>query len=167
LGAHETLEDHHADSDCIVRPISSVRSRWASVSARRPLLPGRTGANCLRADWGAAHRESGEAGHCRRNELQAYAVEPALPTRSAPLVTQPQTQSEQTSVSQTERANAPTPRAVIKKPRAAHRYDVPRYARRYVPRYDSMERGPYAFPAPVRLVRSGILTTSRFSVSCS
>src|SRR6516162_3371503 len=33
-------------------------------------------------------------------------VEPPLPTRSAPLVTQPQTQSEQTSVSQTERADA-------------------------------------------------------------
>jgi hypothetical protein len=145
-------------------------------------------------------------------------VEPALPTRRAPLVTQPQPQSEQTSVSQTERADAvgamrlqgaavvaragagspagaasttqrppiaaalaeaprimttesppgralgsepntaaapvgaaaaaPTPaaRPVIKKPRAAaHRYDVPRYARRYEPRYDSMERGPYAF----------------------
>ena len=147
-------------------------------------------------------------------------VEPALPTRSAPLVAQPQTQSEQTSVSQTERADAvgamqpqgaavvarggagspagavstmqrpqiaaplaeaprimtteappapalasepntaaapvaaaaptPAPRAVIKRPRAvaraaAHRYDVPRYARRYEPRYDSMERGPYAF----------------------
>ena len=149
-------------------------------------------------------------------------VEPALPTRSAPLVAQSQTQSEQTSVSQTERADAagamrpqvaavvthanagspagaasttqrppiaaalaeaprimtteaptarvlasepntaaapeaapvaaaaatpsPPPRAVIKKPRAAaHRYDVPRYARRYEPRYDSMERGPYAF----------------------
>jgi len=47
-------------------------------------------------------------------------------------------------------AAASTPRAVIKKPRAvvrapAHRYDVPRYARRYEPRYDSMERGPYAF----------------------
>jgi len=144
-------------------------------------------------------------------------VEPALPTRSAPLVTQLQTQSEQTSVSQTERADAvgamrpqgaavvarggagspagaastiqrpqiaaplaeaprimtteappapalaserntaaapeaapvgvaaaaPTaaPRAVIKKPRAA----AHRYARRYDPRYDSMERGPYAF----------------------
>jgi hypothetical protein len=33
-------------------------------------------------------------------------VEPALPTRIAPLVAQPQTQSEQTSVSQTERADA-------------------------------------------------------------
>ena len=144
-------------------------------------------------------------------------VEPTLPTRSAPLVAQPQSQSVQTSVSQTERldavgamqpqgsavvarggadspagaasttqrppiaaalpeaprimtteappapalaserntaaaleaapvgvaAAAPTaaPRAVIKKPRAA----AHRYARRYDPRYDSMERGPYAF----------------------
>jgi hypothetical protein len=33
-------------------------------------------------------------------------VEPALPTRSAPLVAQPQPQPEQTSVSQTERADA-------------------------------------------------------------
>jgi len=155
-------------------------------------------------------------------------VEPALLTRSAPLVAQLQTQSEQTSVSQTERADAagamrlqgaavvaragagspagaasttqrppiaaalaeaprimtteapparalaselntaaapeaapadasaaaptpiPAPRAVIKKPRPvarapAPRYDVPRYARRYEPRSDSMERGPYAF----------------------
>jgi hypothetical protein len=51
-------------------------------------------------------------------------------------------------------ATAPTlaPRTVIKKPRAVaraatpSRYDAPRYAaRRYEPRYDSMQRGPYAF----------------------
>ena len=51
-------------------------------------------------------------------------------------------------------ATAPTlaPRTVIKKPRAVARaatpprYDVPRYAApRYEPRYDSMQRGPYAF----------------------
>jgi hypothetical protein len=151
-------------------------------------------------------------------------VEPTLPMRNAPLVPQLQTQSEQTSVSQTERADAagamrpqdaavvahagagsragaasttqrppiaaalgegprivtteapparvlasepntaaapvaaaaaaptPAPRAVIKKPRAVARaaapprYDVPRYAApRYEPRYNSMERGPYAF----------------------
>ena len=47
---------------------------------------------------------------------------------------------------------APAPRTVIKKPRAVARatapprYDVPRYAApRYEPRYDSMQRGPYAF----------------------
>jgi hypothetical protein len=158
-------------------------------------------------------------------------VEPALPTRDAPLVAQLQTQSEQTSVlvSQAQRADAagairpqgaagvahtgassaagaasttqrppiaaalveapriimtteapparvlasepntaavpeaapvaaaaaaptPAPRTVIKKPRAVARaaapprYDVPRYAApRYEPRYDSMQRGPYAF----------------------
>jgi hypothetical protein len=146
-------------------------------------------------------------------------VEPALLMRNAPLTPQLQRQSEQTSVSQTERADAagamrpqgaavvahagagsragaasttqrpiaaaladapgivtteappagvlasepnaasalvaaaaaaptPAPRAVIKKPRAAAppRYDVPRYATpRYEPRYDSKERGPYAF----------------------
>ena len=154
-------------------------------------------------------------------------VEPALPTRSAPLMEQLQTQSEQTSVlqaqpsvSQAQRADAagvvhtgassavgaasttqrppiaaelveapriimtteappvrvfasepntaavpeaapiaaaaaaptPAPRTVIKKPRAVARatapprYDVPRYAApRYEPRYDSMQRGPYAF----------------------
>jgi hypothetical protein len=161
-------------------------------------------------------------------------VEPPLPTRSAPLVAQLQTQSEQTSeaqpsVLQPQRANAagairpqgaagvvytgassavgaasrterppiaaalveapriimmtevlpvrvfasepntaavpeaapvaaaaaaPTsaPRTVIKKPRAVARaappprYDAPRYAApRYEPRYDSMQRGPYAF----------------------
>jgi hypothetical protein len=148
-------------------------------------------------------------------------VEPALPTRDAPLVAQLQTQSEQTSVlvSQAQRADAagairpqgaagvahtgassaagaasttqrppiaaalveapriivtteapparvlasepntaavpaptPAPRTVNKKPRAVARaaapprYDVPRYAApRYEPRYDSIQRGPYAF----------------------
>ncbi len=49
-------------------------------------------------------------------------------------------------------APTPAPRTVIKKPRAVARaaapprYDVPRYAApRYEPRYDSMQRGPYAF----------------------
>jgi len=47
-------------------------------------------------------------------------------------------------------APAPAPKAPIKKsraiPRAAPRYDLPRYAApRYEQRYDSMERGPYAF----------------------
>ena len=156
-------------------------------------------------------------------------VGPALPTRSAPLMAQLQTQPEQTSVLQAQRADAagairpqgaagvvhtgassavgvasttqrppiaaalveapriimtteapparvlasepntaavpeaapvaaaaaaptPAPRTVNKKPRAVARaaapprYDVPRYAApRYEPRYDSMQRGPYAF----------------------
>jgi hypothetical protein len=156
-------------------------------------------------------------------------VGPAPPTRSAPLVAQMQKQPEQTSVLQTQRADAagairpqgaagvvhtgassavgvasttqrppiaaalveapriimtteapparvlasepntaavpeaapvaaaaaaptPAPRTVIKKPRAVARaaapprYDVPRYATPlYEPRYDSMQRGPYAF----------------------
>jgi hypothetical protein len=156
-------------------------------------------------------------------------VQPVVPARSAPLVAQLQTQSEQTSVLQAQRADAagairpqgaagvvhtgassavgvasttqrppiaaalveapriimtteapparvlasepntaavpeaapvaaaaaaptPAPRTVIKKPRAVARaaapprYDVPRYAApRYEPRYDSMQRGPYAF----------------------
>jgi hypothetical protein len=49
-------------------------------------------------------------------------------------------------------APTPAPRTVIKKPRAVARaaapprYDLPRYAApRYEPRYDSMQRGPYAF----------------------
>jgi hypothetical protein len=50
-----------------------------------------------------------------------------------------------------EAAAAPGPRVVIRKPRAVARavqprYDLPRYAApRYQPRYDSMQRGPYAF----------------------
>src|SRR6516165_657720 len=50
-----------------------------------------------------------------------------------------------------EAAPAPAPRVVIRKPRAVARavqprYDLPRYAApRYEPRYDSMQRGPYAF----------------------
>jgi hypothetical protein len=49
-------------------------------------------------------------------------------------------------------APTPAPRTVIKKPRAVARaaapprYDVPRYdTPLYEPRYDSMQRGPYAF----------------------
>jgi hypothetical protein len=48
-------------------------------------------------------------------------------------------------------APASAPRVVIRKPRAVARavqprYDLPRYAApRYEPRYDSMQRGPYAF----------------------
>jgi len=48
-------------------------------------------------------------------------------------------------------APASAPRVVMRKPRAVARavqprYDLPRYAApRYEPRYDSMQRGPYAF----------------------
>ena len=48
-------------------------------------------------------------------------------------------------------ASASAPRVVIRKPRVVARavkprYDLPRYAApRYEPRYDSMQRGPYAF----------------------
>jgi hypothetical protein len=48
-------------------------------------------------------------------------------------------------------APVPAPRVVIRKPRAVARavqprYDLPRYAApRYEPRYDSMQRGPYAY----------------------
>ena len=62
-------------------------------------------------------------------------------------------------------APAPAPRAVMKKPRAVARavqprYDLPRYAApRYEPRYEFDAAGTVRFPASVRLVRSGILTS--------
>ena len=69
----------------------------------------------------------------------AHALTTESSTAAAPEVAQAPTPSP-----------APAPRAVMKKPRAVARavqprYDVPRYAApRYEPRYDSMQRGPYA-----------------------
>jgi hypothetical protein len=71
----------------------------------------------------------------------AHALTTESSTAAAPEVAQAPTPSP---------APAPAPRAVMKKPRAVARavqprYDVPRYAApRYEPRYDSMQRGPYA-----------------------
>ena len=69
----------------------------------------------------------------------AHALTTESSTAEAPEVAQAPTPS-----------HAPAPRGVMKKPRAVARavqprYDVPRYAApRYEPRYDSMQRGPYA-----------------------
>jgi hypothetical protein len=71
----------------------------------------------------------------------AHALTTESSTAAAPEVAQAPTPSP---------APAPATRAVMKKPRAVARavqprYDVPRYAApRYEPRYDSMQRGPYA-----------------------
>jgi len=71
----------------------------------------------------------------------AHALTTESSTAAAPEVAQAPTPSP---------APAPAPRAVMKKPRAVARavqprYAVPRYAApRYEPRYDSMQRGPYA-----------------------
>ena len=71
----------------------------------------------------------------------AHALTTESSTAAAPEVAQAPTPSP---------APAPAPRAVMKKPRAVARavqprYDVPRYAApRYEPRYNSMQRGPYA-----------------------
>ena len=84
----------------------------------------------------------------------ALAEAPRIMTTEAPparvLASEPNTAAapEGAPVAAAAAAPTPTPRAVIKKPRAVAppRYAVPRYAApRYEPRYDSMERGPHAF----------------------
>src|SRR5215831_8421139 len=76
LGAHETLEDHHADSDCIVRSISSVRSRSASVSV--------TMGNCSASD-GVRRRRGGTLA---LNQLGLMFVGAVMPTPLNPLYRQ-------------------------------------------------------------------------------
>jgi hypothetical protein len=64
--------------------------------------------------------------------------------RGGILASEPNIAAESEAASVAAAAPAPTP--APRKPRAAARhYNVPRYTRRYEPRYDSMERGPYAF----------------------
>jgi len=106
---------------------------------------------------GGADSPAGAASTTQHPPIAAALPEaPRIMTTDAPparvLASEPNTAAspEAAPVAGAAAAPTPAPRAVIKKPRAvvrapAHRYDVPRYARRYEPRYDSMERGPYAF----------------------
>ena len=92
----------------------------------------------------------------------ALAEAPRIMATEAPparvLASEPNTAAAPEAAPLAAAAAAKKPRAVTRAS-APSRYDVPRYtAPRYEPRYDSMERGPYAFLL-VRLVQSGILTT--------
>ena len=81
----------------------------------------------------------------------ALAEAPRIMTTEAPPARALVTESSTAAAPGAAPAPAPAPRAVMKKPRAVARavqprYDLPRYAApRYEPRYDSMQRGPYAF----------------------
>ena len=81
----------------------------------------------------------------------ALAEAPRIMTTEAPPARALVTDSSTAAAPGAAPAPAPAPRAVMKKPRAVARavqprYDLPRYAApRYEPRYNSMQRGPYAF----------------------
>jgi hypothetical protein len=105
---------------------------------------------------GGAGSPAGAASTTQRPQIAAALAEaPRIMTTEAPpapaLASEPNTAAalEAAPVAAAAPTPSPTPRVVIKRPRAAaHRYArryEPRYARRYEPRYDSMERGPYAF----------------------
>ena len=96
--------------------------------------------------------ESGAASTTQSPPIAAVLAEsPKIMTTDAPPAHAPTTESGTAAAPEVAQATpAPAPRAVMKKPRAVARavqprYDVPRYAApRYEPRYDSMQRGPYA-----------------------
>jgi hypothetical protein len=109
--------------------------------------------------YAGAGSRAGAASTTQRQPIADALVEaPRIMTTEAPparvLASEPNTAAapEAAPVATAAAAPTPAPRVVIKKPRAVTRaaapprYDVPRYAApRYEPRYDSMERGPYAF----------------------
>ena len=95
--------------------------------------------------------ESGAASTTQSPPIAAVLAEsPRIMTTEAPPAHALTTESSTAEAPEVAQAPtpAPAPRAVMKKPRAVAvqpRYDVPRYAApRYEPRYDSMQRGPYA-----------------------
>jgi hypothetical protein len=99
--------------------------------------------------------ESGAASTTQSPPIAAVLAEsPRITTTDAPpahaLTTESSTAAALDVAQAPTPSHAPAPRAVMKKPRAVARavqprYDVPRYAApRYEPRYDSMQRGPYA-----------------------
>ncbi len=102
-----------------------------------------------------AASESGAASTTQRPPIAAALAEaPRIMTTEAPPARALASESSTAAAPEAApaaAAPAPARRAVIKKPRAVARaapprYDVPRYAApRHEPRYDSMERGPYAF----------------------
>jgi hypothetical protein len=107
-----------------------------------------------------ASSAAGAASTTQRPPIAAALVEAPriiLTTEAPParvLASEPSTAAvpEAAPVAAAAAAPTPVPRTVIKKPRAVARaagpprYDVSRYgAPRYEPRYDSMQRGPYAF----------------------
>jgi hypothetical protein len=133
---HSVLEAQRADAAGAIRPQGTAGLAHTGASAA-----------------------VGAASTTQRPPIAAALVEaPRIMTTEAPPVrvfaNEPNTAAvpEAAPVAGAAAAPTPTPKTVIKKPRAVARaaapprYDVPRYAApRYEPRYDSMQRGPYAF----------------------
>ena len=138
-------------------PVAQLQTQSEQTSVSQPERPDEAGATRPQGVAVVTHAGAGSpAGAASTTQRPPIAA--ALPevlrimTPEAPpgrvLASEPNTAAAPEAAPVAAAVAAPTPaaKALIKKPRAAaHRYDVPRYARRYEPRYDSMERGPYAF----------------------
>ena len=157
----------------LVQPVEPARSA-PLVAQVQPQFEETSVLQAQRADAAGAIRPQGAAGvvhtgassavgaasTTQRPPIAAALVEAPriIMTTEAPparvLASEPNTAAvpEAAPVAAAAAAPTPAPRTVNKKPRAVARaaapprYDVPRYAApRYEPRYDSMQRGPYAF----------------------
>jgi hypothetical protein len=128
----------------------SQKQRADTSSAMLPHGP------AVAAHASAASPAAGESGAASTTQLRppvaaALAEAPRIMAEAPPA----RALATETSIAAPETAPAPAPasapRVVIRKPRAVTRavqprYDLPRYAApRYEPRYDSMQRGPYAY----------------------
>jgi hypothetical protein len=124
----------------------SQTQRADALSAMRP-----QGAAVAAHATSPVASESGAASTTQSPPIAAALAEsPRIMTTEAPPAHALPTESSSAAAPEAAPTPAPAPRAVMKKPRAVARavqprYDVPRYAApRYEPRYDSMQRGPYA-----------------------
>ena len=153
----------------LVQPLEPPPARGAPLIAQLQTQSEQASVSeTQRADASSAMRPQGAAVAARASSGSQAASEPGTPstTQSPPsaatLAEAPRIMTteapparalvtESSTAAAPGAAPAPAPRAVMKKPRAVARavqprYDLPRYAApRYEPRYDSMQRGPYAF----------------------
>ena len=138
-------------------PVAQLQTQSEQTSVSQPKRPDEAGATRPQGVAVVTHAGAGSPAGAA-STTQRPPIADALPevlrimTPEAPpgrvLASEPNTAAAPEAAPVAAAAAAPTPaaKALIKKPRAAaHRYDVPRYARRYEPRYNSVERGPYAF----------------------
>jgi hypothetical protein len=151
----------------LVQPVEPPPARGALLMAQLQTQSEQASVSqTQRADASSAMRPQGAAVAAHANSGSQAASEPGTPsttqsppsaaalaeapritTTEAPPARAPVTESSTAAAPGAAPAPAPAPRAVMNKPRAVRpRYDLPRYAApRYEPRYDSMQRGPYAF----------------------
>ena len=133
--------------------LSASASQTQRSDASSAMLP--HGA-AVAAHASAASPAASESGAASTTQLRppaaaALAEVPRIMAAEAPPARALATETSAAAAPEAAPAPAPAPRVVIRKPRAVARavqprYDLPRYAApRYEPRYDSMQRGPYAF----------------------